>query len=70
VLLVMREVRRVWWRLVLNLVLTVFCAYVALIGLVGWSVLHPQVFLMMVLSLLLGVRTARRFHQPRPVLVR
>lgn len=69
-LLVMREVRRVWWRLVLNLGLTVFCAYVALIGLVGWSALHPQVFLLVVLSVVMGVWTARRFHQPRPALVR
>lgn len=69
-LLVMREVRRVWWRLGLNLGLTVFCAYVALMGLVGWSALHPQVFLLMVLSVVLGVRTARRFHQPRPIRVR
>jgi len=69
-LLVMREVRRVWWRLLLNLALTVFCGYIALMGLVGWSVLHPQVCLLMVLSVVMGVRTARRFHQPRPVLVR
>jgi hypothetical protein len=69
-LLVMREVRRVWWRLVLNLALTVFCAYAALMGLVGWSVLHPQVSLLMVLAVVMGVRTARRFHQPRPALVR
>lgn len=69
-LLVMREVRRVWWRLALNLGLTVFCGYIALMGLVGWSALHPQVFLLMVLSVVMGVRTARRFHQPRPVRVR
>jgi hypothetical protein len=68
--LITREVRRVWWRLVLNLLLTVCCGYVALADFAWWSALHPQVFPLMLLCVIAGIRIARRFHQPRPVLAR
>lgn len=68
--LILPEVRRVWWRLVLITLLGLFCAFWDLAFLTWWSASHPQAFLLLVCGVVLGVQIARRFHVPRPPLAR
>jgi len=68
--LALRELLRVWWRLLSMCGLIFVCGYLALACLLWWTVQHPQMFLLMVLCSFAGVGTGRHFHVPRPPLAR
>ncbi|MDL2345529.1 hypothetical protein QOL99_15425 [Deinococcus sp. MIMF12] len=63
--LILPELRRVWWRLGAMTLLGLTCGFFGLALLAWWSALHPQALLLLVAFVALGIYTARRFHIPR-----
>lgn len=69
-ILVLPELKKVLWRMVLMVGIAFSCGYFALAFLTWRSALYPSTFLLMVASAVAGWHIARSFHQPRPTLER
>jgi len=67
-ILILPEVRRVWWRLTAAILLAVCCALIALGWFLGWTAASPSCALLLLVCAVAGVQTARHFHVPRTLM--
>jgi len=67
-LLILPEVRRVWWRFTAAIVLCMFCAAIALGWFIAWTAAYPSSALLLLVCAVAGVQTARHFHVPRTLI--